>query len=320
MAIVAPENLNFSNKNIIMILSGLPGRGKTTLALSAPDVLLIDADEGLARVKKEHRKDASICRTFEDVQADIQTAKGHYKTIAVDTTGALIEMIKDYVVRKPDIYPGGTQKNGSLSLKGYGYVSTIFLDFSNTLRKDFNVVYVFHEEMTKVGEDTFYSLICEGKTRSTVFMPADLAAHMEIINDQRYLGFTPTQNYTAKSAYGIKGLVPVPELADGDKNDFLTRLFKEVRKNLEAEAKERIPMDEASDENKAIAAEIIGCMNSAEDYAPMADSLKKLLEKVNAETPGTTFETEVNHMIKKRLDELGLKRTRAGEIKPKTDA
>ena len=44
MAIIKPEAMDFSNKNVIMIISGLPGTGKTTLALSAPDVLLIDAD------------------------------------------------------------------------------------------------------------------------------------------------------------------------------------------------------------------------------------------------------------------------------------
>ena len=52
--IVKPENMDFSNKNIIMIISGLPGVGKTTLSLSAPDVVLVDADEGMARVKPEH--------------------------------------------------------------------------------------------------------------------------------------------------------------------------------------------------------------------------------------------------------------------------
>lgn len=56
--IVKPESMDFSNKNIIVIISGLPGVGKTTLALSAPDVVLIDADEGLSRVKPEHRRTA----------------------------------------------------------------------------------------------------------------------------------------------------------------------------------------------------------------------------------------------------------------------
>lgn len=70
--IVKPENMDFTNKNIIMIISGLPGVGKTTLALSAPDVVLIDADEGMARVKPEHRKDSSMVKTYEELLEDIR--------------------------------------------------------------------------------------------------------------------------------------------------------------------------------------------------------------------------------------------------------
>ena len=44
MAIIKPSGMNFSGKNIIMIVSGLPGTGKTTLSLSAPGAVLIDAD------------------------------------------------------------------------------------------------------------------------------------------------------------------------------------------------------------------------------------------------------------------------------------
>ena len=86
--IVKPENMDFSKKNIIMIISGLPGVGKTTLALSAPDVVLIDADEGLSRVKPEHRKDSSMVKTYEELLADIKSFEGRYKTVAIDTCGA----------------------------------------------------------------------------------------------------------------------------------------------------------------------------------------------------------------------------------------
>ena len=48
--------MNFSDKNINYDYQRPARRGKTTLALSAPDVLLIDADEGMARVNPAHRK------------------------------------------------------------------------------------------------------------------------------------------------------------------------------------------------------------------------------------------------------------------------
>ena len=233
MPIVKPEAMNFSDKNIIMIISGLPGTGKTTLALSAPDVLLIDTDEGMARVNPAHRKDASICKTYEEILADLKEAEGTYKSIVIDTCGALIEYMKDWAMRTD---PKASKKDGGFSLQGYGVIKSEFIRLSAELRKKFNVVYLFHENMTKQDESVFYELVVEGATRTLVYQPADLAAHLFIQNGRRYLGFTPTENYSAKSAYGIKGIIEVPELKEGDNNDFLTKLFAKVRKNLSEEA------------------------------------------------------------------------------------
>ena len=49
--IVTPENMSFDSKKFSMILYGSPGVGKTTLALSAPDPILIDFDRGMSRVR-----------------------------------------------------------------------------------------------------------------------------------------------------------------------------------------------------------------------------------------------------------------------------
>ena len=111
MAIIKPENMDFSNKNIIMIVSGLPGVGKTTLALSAPDVVIIDADEGMARVNPAHRKDASMCKTYEELLEDVKSFVGTYKTVVVDTGGSLIDMLKDWVMR--------TEKTACKNLAAY---------------------------------------------------------------------------------------------------------------------------------------------------------------------------------------------------------
>ena len=63
MAIKRPEDLDFSEKTFTLIISGSPGIGKTTLALSAPDPLLFDLDRGISRVRAEHRKPASEADT-----------------------------------------------------------------------------------------------------------------------------------------------------------------------------------------------------------------------------------------------------------------
>ena len=297
MAIKKPTEMNFSDKNIIMIVSGLPGTGKTTLALSAPDVLLIDTDEGMARVNPAHRKDASICKTYEEVLADIKAADGQYKTIVVDTTGALIEYMKDWAMRTD---PKASKKDGGFSLQGYGTIKSEFIRLSAELRKKFNVIFLFHENMTKNGDDgVFYELVVEGSTRTLVYQPADLAAHLFIQNGRRYLGFTPTEQYSAKSAYGIKGLIEVPELKDGEPNNFLTKLFAKVRENLDKESSQLTPQKSAYDAAMAEARAICECVKTPDDVAQAASAIGSLPHAL-------TSEKEAKALLKARIAELGI--------------
>lgn len=296
MPIVKPTEMNFSNKNIIAIISGLPGTGKTTLALSAPDVLLIDTDEGMARVNPAHRKDASICKTYEEVLADIKAAEGQYKTIVIDTCGALIEYMKDWAMRTD---PKASKKDGGFSLQGYGIIKSEFIRLSAELRKKFNVIFLFHESMTKVDENVFYELVVEGSARTLVYQPADLAAHLFIQNGKRYLGFTPTEQYSAKSAYGIKGLIEVPELKEGEENNFLTKLFNKVRANLAAESATLSPEKEKYDVAISIAKKMVDSVNSPEQVQEVVDGLKRLDHAL-------TSEKEATAMLKARCKELDI--------------
>ena len=296
MPIVKPENMNFSNKNIIMIISGLPGTGKTTLALSAPDVLLIDTDEGMARVNPAHRKDASVCKTYEEILADVKAAEGQYKTIVIDTCGALIEYMKDWAMRTD---PKASKKDGGFSLQGYGIIKSEFIRFSAELRKKFNVIFLFHENITKQDENIFYELVVEGSARTVVYQPADLAAHLFIQNGRRYLGFTPTEQYSAKSAYGIKGLIEVPELAEGEPNDFLTKLFAKVRANLNAESKALAPEKAKYEQAMVEAREFISNVDKPEDVSECVKAIKTLDHAL-------TSEKEATALLKNRIAELGI--------------
>lgn len=295
MAIVKPSQMDFSDKNIIMIISGLPGVGKTTLALSAPNVLLIDADEGMARVNPAHRKDSSICKTYEELLEDIKAAEGHYETIVIDTCGALIEMLKDWAVRTE---PSASKKNGGFSLQGYGVIKSEFLRLSAELRKNFNVIFLFHATREKNGEEDFYDIVCEGATKTLVWQPADLGAYMHIVNGERYLGFSPTMNYNAKSAYGIKGLVKVPELRDGDPNDFLATLFAKVKENLSAETVSVKKQQEAYDKTMEKGKAVLDALSSPEMAIPALETIRGLEHAL-------TSQKELETMFKAKVKENG---------------
>lgn len=293
--IVKPENMDFSNKNIIMIISGLPGVGKTTLALSAPDVVLIDTDEGIARVKPEHRKDSSMVKTYEELLTDIKGCEGRYKTVVIDTCGALIELMKDWAMRTE---PSANKKSGGFSQQGYGIIKSEFLRLSAELRKKFNVVFLFHASKDKQADDVFYDIVCEGSAKTLVWQPADLGAYLHIVNGERYLGFTPTANYNAKSAYGIKGLVKVPELKDGEPNDFLTRLFAQVQQNLKAEHDALKPQQDAYDAAMAQGKALIEKLSKPEEVFDVSNAIKVLPHAL-------TSEKELKAALSARIKDLG---------------
>lgn len=297
MPIIRSTDLNFADKHINLIISAPPSMGKTTLALSAPNPLLCDFDEGLARVEPAHRKDASICKTYEEFLADAKEAEGKYDTIVIDTAGALIECMKDWAMRTD---PKASKANGGFSLQGYGVIKQEFLRLSSYLRKHFNTIFVFHENLTRNGDDgVFYELVVEGSTRSLVYQPADLACHLFIDHGKRYAGFTPTESYNAKSAYGIKGIIEIPELKDGDPNDFLTKLFAKVRANLDAESKSLAPQKETYDAAIKEARAICDAVKNPEDVPLAADAIKTLPHAL-------TSEKEAKDMLKKRLAELNI--------------
>lgn len=295
MAIVKPENMDFSKKNIVMIVSGLPGVGKTTLALSAPSPVLIDADEGIVRVRPEHRKDTIIAKTYEELLDDLKGLSS-YQTIVVDTGGSLIDLQKEWAIRNE---PSASKKSGGFSQQGYGFVKSEFLRLSSDLRKRFNVIYLFHVSKDKNNDEVFYDLVCEGSAKTLVWQPADLGAYLHIVNGERYLGFSPTMNYNAKSAYGIKGLVKVPELKDGDANDFLTRLFAQVKANIAKEnaglQQEKEIYESAIATGKALVANITDL-----------DTLAENMEGIKAIEHALTSEKEIKAMFSARLKELGI--------------
>ena len=297
MAIVAPKEMNFSGKNIIMVLAGLPGTWKTSTACSAPGVLVIDTDEGMARVNPAFRKDTSICKTYEEVLEDIKAAEGKYETIVIDTCGALIDYMKDWAMRTD---PKASKKDGGFSLQGYGIVKSEFIRLSAELRKKFNVIYIFHESMEKNDDGSvYYQLVVEGSARVIVWQPADLGGHLFIQNGKHYIGFTPTEQYSAKSAYGIKGLIEIPELKDGEPNDFLTRLFAKIRENLQKEAGELDPkLKEYKDTMEA--------MKRVCDDVKTPDDCAMALEMVNSMPNVLTSAKEGKAMFAKRLKELGI--------------
>ena len=286
----------YENEKLCMILYGLPGVGKTTLAASAPKPIVIDCDRGMKRVNPEYRCDISNVSSYKDLLEDIKSLGNEYETIVIDTGGSLIELMKEWAM---DTEPTATKKNGGFSITGYGFVKSEFLRLSAKLRKKYNTIFIFHAAKEKQEEEFFYDLIVEGAAKTLVWQPADLGAYFFIQNGKRYMGFTPTANYSAKSAYGISGIVEVPELSGGEPNVFLTKLFEKVRANIKSETEAIAPKHTAYESAMSCGRELVAAINHAADVEPCLEAISNIEHALSSEK-------EIKALVKERLKELGI--------------
>lgn len=299
--IVTPENMSFSDKKFSMILYGSPGIGKTTLALSAPDPVLIDFDRGMSRVRSQHRKPAIFCQTYEDVLKDLGSPDMQkFQTVVVDTGGSFITFLQDWAMR--DNPAQNRQKNGAISLKGFGAVKQEFIRFTNyvkdTLNK--NLIYVFHsiEQSDKDGNPQ-QRLMCEGAAKNIVWTPCDFGGYLQMIGDKRVICFTPEQEFFAKGCHGIKGHIAVPDLGPTDANDFITRLFEQAKSNIAAEAEEFAPVKEQYDRVMATVHQIVESVVDIETANRAAKDLPALAHAL-------TSKKEASALLDEKARSLGL--------------
>lgn len=300
MAIVQPNEMKFEDKKFSMIIVGAPGVGKTTLALSAPDPILLDLDKGISRVKAQHRTVASMVDTYEELLEDLKSeAFQRAKTIVVDTGGALVTLMQDYAIRKDAV---NRTKSGTISIKGFGAVKSEFQSFVNKVKTVYNknVIFIFHsvEEKDKDG-NPIVRLMCEGSARNLVWQPCDLGCYVYMENGNRVAGFTPTDSYFAKGCYGINGLRQIPALADNSKNDYITRLFDEARENIAKEGEYFTQQKEIYDAAIKAGAELVEKVVDIESANNFTAEFKKIAHAL-------TSQVEIKAMFREKIDSLGI--------------
>lgn len=304
-----PSEMTFTDKKFSMILYGSPGVGKTTLALSAPDPILIDFDRGMSRVKAQHRKAAIFCDTYEEVLADLASPEmKDYQTVVVDTGGSFVSFLQDWAMR--DNPAVNRQKNGAISLKGFGAVKSEFIRFTSHVKDvlNKNIIYVFHsQEQTDKDGNTQQRLMCEGAAKNIVWTPCDFGGYVQMIGNQRVVCFSPEQEYFAKGCHGVTGKYNIPALGESDCNDFLTRLFGQAKASIAAENEAFAPLKAQYDNVMAQVSEIINGVSDIETANAAAVQIPALEHAL-------TSKKEASAMLKAKTDALGLKYTKEGYV------
>ena len=302
MAILAKGELT-PNKKYTGLLYGAPGCGKTTLACSAPQpVFVLDIEKGHERLSTVHQAQRSEVSTYDELMKDMQSEE--YKaaeTIVVDTIGALVQLMVG-AIPKLDGKTTLKQNDGSLTLKGYGFLKNKFVKFLELVGQGGkkHIIFIGHEEEEKQGESTKKRIACEGKAKSLVWQPCDFGGYMYHEQGKRMISFAPSADYYSKGVHGIAQIYEIPD-ATGKPLTFLAdTIFATMDKTREStrfvDKKAQKAYAAAMSEGKDILNEVID-----DETAMMA------IEEMKGIVHALTSKAELNSLFANKLKELGLK-------------
>ena len=287
------------DKKTRILIAGYPGIGKSTLALSAPKPLHIDIDHGIDRIEPRYRADYIQPKTYDEVLEDLVPENlADYDTLVFDTGGKLISLMSLWAIKKDPKYG---QRDGSLSIKGYGFVGKEFTRLMDycfyTLNK--HIVMVFHAIEDKDGDQTKLRIKVEGQTKNNVWETQDLGGFVEMVGNDRTIGFSNCEKYFAKGTRGVSGVMRIPALGPTTPNDFLSKLFEQYNaKSAEEMAHQN--------EQKKIYDEAMEAVNAMVLTITDAESANAAMPLFKGIKHALTSERESALVWNARIKELGL--------------
>ena len=203
------------------LILGDTNNGKTTLALSAPDPILIDFENGLTRVSKQWQTVSMQCKHFINF-LDFLSSKEikQFKTIVIDPLGEMADQIKAYVIGKePKLAKDGR--------KLYPAIANEFKNVWTILKNNgLSIIFVSHsDEIMKENVESL-KIRCEG-----TFIKNFLPTQMDFVGilrredsdgkTKRFLDFETNTTFTfAKRWRELEGIIEVP--TNPTENKFLT--------------------------------------------------------------------------------------------------
>lgn len=170
---VAADTLSVEAINAVIY--GPPGAGKTSLALTAADPVLLDFDMGVQRAVGREGKPVARISRWSEVEQLSREDLADYKTIVVDTVGRALDRLAEDIIAKNPKHGAG----GALSLQGYGQLKSRFAQWLRSIQGyGMDVVLVAHATEEQRGEDHVDRIDAAGSSKNLVYQSADLMGRL----------------------------------------------------------------------------------------------------------------------------------------------
>ena len=226
-----PHELSTDSVKLTGLIYGQPGVGKTSVALSSPEPLLIDFDNGALRVEKQYRVATLQITNYNNLLQILEKDNLHYlnnyKTIVIDTLGKMIDSMSDYLIEKD---PKLKQSDGSLSMKGWGSVKKEFQKLlKNLLNTNKSIIFTAHEKEEKVGDQIIKRPDIAGSSGKDIVKDLDFMGYMSINGGRRTIDLNPNEAFYAKNSLGLNSFL-VYEKLQGINNFLKDNIFDAYNK------------------------------------------------------------------------------------------
>lgn len=210
---IIKKDAPIQERNIIMVLYGVPSSGKTSVACTAENPVLIDTDRGFDRAVT--RVDTLTASNWEDIQSSMNDLKG-YKTIIVDTAKAMLD---DYLWDYTQRMDGRLIRN---QMKHFGAIGDGFKRFISEIRSfGADIIFICHDKQG--GDDIVtHEPDCTGSSKNLLNRMADQEGYVFIdqTDNKRKIAFGIAGNIVTKDTAGL-GTVEIPD-AISDPEEFNT--------------------------------------------------------------------------------------------------
>jgi hypothetical protein len=248
---------------VVIVIYGTPGSGKTSVANTADQVVMIDCDRGFDRAAV--RVDTITARTWEEIIAEESILK-NYKTVSVDTAkSCLDDFLALYAVKRD--YKLKTNKQ-----KMYGFIGDEFKEFVNRRREEgADLIFVAHDKEDVDKDITRHSPDVTGQSKNLLLRIADQVGYIRVTNNKRVISFDPTEEYIGKNVAELPQM-EIPEKDNPAFQTFMAGIIKQVKEKIQAKTESQ----KKALEKIAEMSEKISSLSTTEE----ADSILKELNEL----------------------------------------